>query len=113
MPASQSIYSAEDITKKIIPVLESEKIVKAYLFGSYARKEANERSDIDLFVKSNDPDFSLLNIAGIWLKLFEALGKEIDVYNLSGLEDAEDNFKKEFERDKVLIYDADKEHQNS
>lgn len=46
------------------------------LFGSYARGEADENSDIDIFVKMK-PD--LLDMVGLKLEIEEALSKKVDI----------------------------------
>jgi len=48
------------------------------VFGSVARGEADECSDIDLLVEF-EPGRSLLDHAGLWLELQELLGCEVDV----------------------------------
>ena len=47
------IYTVEEIKEKLLPIFEREPIVKAVLFGSYAKGTAREKSDIDLYVDSN------------------------------------------------------------
>ena len=51
-----------------------------YLFGSVARDEAGDESDLDLFI-DYDPGtkFSLLDLAGIKLFLEDALSTEVDL----------------------------------
>ena len=51
-----------------------------YIFGSTARDEASEHSDIDLFV-DYDPDskFSLLDLADIKLLLEKELRRTVDI----------------------------------
>ncbi len=46
------------------------------LFGSYARDEATESSDIDIFVKMK-PD--LLDMVGLKLKIEEDLNQSVDI----------------------------------
>jgi uncharacterized protein len=48
------------------------------VFGSVARREADERSDIDLLVYM-EPGRSLLELAGLLVDLEELLGCEVDV----------------------------------
>ena len=48
------------------------------LFGSYARDEANEESDIDIFVHLREPKFRY--IAGLWNFLEELYNKKIDLF---------------------------------
>ncbi|MCF3640065.1 nucleotidyltransferase family protein [Rhizobium sp. TRM95111] len=57
-----------------------------YLFGSTARDEADETSDLDVFV-DYDPAgrFSLLDLVGIKQFLEEALATDVDVTTRSSL----------------------------
>lgn len=62
-------------------ILEISKRYKAYnvrVFGSVARNETNENSDID-FLVSFEPKASLLDQAGLIDELSKALGKPVDV----------------------------------
>ncbi len=48
------------------------------IFGSVARGDADENSDIDFLVDFN-PDVGLIEWSGFWLALEELLGKKVDV----------------------------------
>jgi len=54
------------------------------VFGSVARGEADEGSDIDLVVEF-EPGRSLLDHAGLWLELQELLGVKVDVVSSRGI----------------------------
>lgn len=54
------------------------------VFGSVARGEADEHSDIDLLVEF-EPNRSLLDHAGLWVELQELLGARVDVVSERGL----------------------------
>jgi predicted nucleotidyltransferase len=54
------------------------------VFGSVARGEADEQSDIDLIVDFG-PGRSLLDHAGLWLELQELLGVKVDVVSSRGI----------------------------
>jgi predicted nucleotidyltransferase len=54
------------------------------VFGSVARGEADESSDIDLIVDF-DPERSLLDHAALWLELQELVGVKVDVVSSRGL----------------------------
>ena len=41
----------QDISTKIVPVLESQGVLKAALFGSVVRGEAGKKSDVDILVQ--------------------------------------------------------------
>jgi len=54
------------------------------VFGSVARGEADEQSDIDLIVDF-EPGRSLLDHAGLWLELQDLLGVKVDVVSGRGI----------------------------
>ena len=54
------------------------------VFGSVARGEADEQSDIDLVVEF-EPGRSLLDHAALWLELQELLGCKVDVVSERGI----------------------------
>lgn len=68
----------EEIKEKIEPVLREYKVKKAGIFGSVARGEEKENSDIDILVEIDD-NISLLDFVGLKLALEEILGKKIDL----------------------------------
>ncbi len=54
------------------------------IFGSVARGDADEQSDIDLLVEF-EPERSLLDHAALWLELQELLGRKVDVISERGI----------------------------
>lgn len=66
------------IVPLIAPILKQYNIPQASLFGSYARGDFNEQSDIDILF---DPPqkMSLLDLAGLKIELEDALGKKVDL----------------------------------
>ncbi len=54
------------------------------VFGSVARGEADEKSDIDLLVKL-EQGRSLLDLAGLWMDLEELLNCKVDIVTEGGL----------------------------
>lgn len=44
------IYTAEEIRRCITPIAVRYRLKAVYLFGSYARGEATDESDIDLLI---------------------------------------------------------------
>jgi len=75
----------EKIKKKIVPLLKKNKVVRAGIFGSYARGEETKDSDIDILVEINDKKMSLLGYVKFKHLLENALGKEIDLVEYSTL----------------------------
>ena len=54
------------------------------VFGSVARGEADEKSDIDLLVTLENGR-SLLDLVGLWMDLEELLQRKVDVISEGGL----------------------------
>jgi predicted nucleotidyltransferase len=75
------VYSLEEVIAVITPILRKYKAEQAVLFGSYARREADARSDIDLLVIGGD-DFDPTDVFCIADELHRATGKQVDVYEL-------------------------------
>ena len=68
----------EEIKKKILPILKKYGVRKASLFGSAARGEATESSDVDILVEIGS-NVSLLDFVGLKLELEEVLGRDVDL----------------------------------
>lgn len=68
----------EKIKEKIIPLLKEYGVKKAGIFGSYARGEQKENSDIDILVEIND-EIGLLEIIRLRRMLQKSVRKKIDL----------------------------------
>lgn len=79
-------------------------VVKAWIFGSFARGEDKPKSDIDiLFVPDFEHgSFTLLTHGGIYEDLKQLLGREVDLVVDGSLRPYA---KESAERDKVLVYE--------
>ena len=54
------VYKIEEIAERVRPIAEKYNIDKVYLFGSYARGEATEESDVDLRIDYTELAFKSL-----------------------------------------------------
>ena len=72
------VLTVEEIQKAVIECMPKDFIDKVYLFGSYARGEADENSDVDLHIYTKN-HCSLLKVSGYRLDLVEKLGVEVDM----------------------------------
>ena len=70
---------------KIVRLLKKHHVVRAGIFGSYARGEQTKRSDIDILVDISDDTLSLLGFIRIKHELEEALGKNVDLVEYAAL----------------------------
>lgn len=73
-----------DKREEILRIAEKHGASNVRVFGSVARGEADERSDIDLLVQM-EPGRSLLDHAALWLELEKLLGRGVDVVSEKGL----------------------------
>lgn len=74
----------EEIRSKIMPLLIEYEVSKASVFGSTARGDMTEDSDIDLLVEFKG-ERSLLDLAGLKLDLEEILHRKVDVLTYDSL----------------------------
>lgn len=68
----------DNIKNKALPLLKEAGVLRSSLFGSYARGEENENSDIDMLIEFPKGK-SLLDLIDLENKLEEALGKKVDL----------------------------------
>ncbi|MBU0978741.1 MAG: nucleotidyltransferase domain-containing protein [Patescibacteria group bacterium] len=70
----------------LIQVAKDNKIDYLALYGSHARGENTDASDIDLLVSfDKKASVSLFDLASIQIKMSEILGKKVDLVTKSGL----------------------------
>ncbi len=78
-----SIYTTKEIADKIRPIAKEYGIHRIYIFGSYARGEATENSDIDFYVELGKP--LGLRYCSFYSDMEESVGKKIDIITKDGL----------------------------
>ena len=69
------IYSVKQAVLDVSPMFDIERV---YLFGSFARNQQNETSDIDLCLETGDR-FSLINVANFSDEIQTLTGRKVDV----------------------------------
>ena len=94
-------HSIETIKQVVSAAADGADIVRAYLFGSYARGEADDSSDIDLCIETG-PSFSLFNAGAFAYNVERALGTSVDVTTERSLFPAT---RASMLADRVLIYE--------
>jgi predicted nucleotidyltransferase len=80
------IYSIEELKELIEPIAIRFKLKALWVFGSYARGEATEKSDIDFLI--DDKDFnlpSLYDLVNLFNELKLILNKNIDLITTDSL----------------------------
>ncbi len=59
----------EQIKKEIKPILRRHEVKRAGVYGSYARGEQKEKSDIDILIEYKNDNKSLFDIIGLQMEL--------------------------------------------
>ena len=91
------------LTKLIRNYFAGQPVLKAWVFGLYARGEQREDSDIDIMiVPDRDAHVGLFLLSGMRLDLQDILGKKVDLVTEKGLMPFA---RPSVEKDKVLMYE--------
>lgn len=77
--------SIQEISQKIRPVLVKYDVKRASVFGSMARGDDHEGSDVDLLVKVNSLPYGIWGFVGLKHDLEKALGKRVDIVSEDAL----------------------------
>ena len=95
--------STAEISKVIADYFATQPVVRAWLFGSYARGEQREDSDIDIMlVLDKEAHVGLFRLSSMRLKLQDLLNKPVDLVTEKGLLP----FARESaENDRILLYE--------
>lgn len=93
--------SFDEIAHSVSLVAQKYHVDKIYLFGSYARGEANEDSDLD-FLVFGGKNFKLTMIFALAEDLREMLKKKIDVFEITEI-NLNSDFYKTLMKERILI----------
>ena len=74
----------QDLRARVEPTLSSYGVIRASVFGSWARGEARSDSDVDILVEFEE-GCSLLDLVGLQQDLSDELGTEVDVVTFASL----------------------------
>ncbi|MBR0514269.1 MAG: nucleotidyltransferase domain-containing protein [Clostridia bacterium] len=96
------IYTIEKIKQRIEPVARKYGISTIWLFGSYARGEANENSDVDLLIEGGWIR-TLFQLASLRLELEEVHKKSVDLITIGN---NNEDFLQKIRQEAVILYNA-------
>ncbi len=94
------MLTTEQIKQTVTEYFKDKPVKKVYLFGSYARGEADENSDVDLLVELDYSKRIGLMFYGWYVDLEDILSRKVDVVPSDCLYD---DLKPAVERDKILL----------
>jgi len=73
------VYDVAEIKEKLAPIFRNNRVKRAVLFGSYAKGEADPRSDVDILV---DSGLRGLDFVGLIEFVREALQKNVELFDI-------------------------------
>ena len=79
---NDKIFTITDIKALVKPIAEKYNVDEIYLFGSYARDEADQNSDLDFLVFGGQ-NFKLTMIFSLAEELRAILNKKVDVFEIN------------------------------
>jgi predicted nucleotidyltransferase len=97
----KKVFTPEELFALVKPIADKYQIREIYLFGSYARGEADEESDLDFLVYGGDK-FKRTMIFAFAEELREILKKDVDVFEIHEV-NQESDFYKTILKERVLV----------
>lgn len=94
-------FGVEEIQYHVVELAKEYGASKVSLFGSYARGEADESSDVDILLEKGD--IRGLRVLDFQDALSRRLGKNVDVVTTEG---ASEKFLRRILEDEVVLYEA-------
>ena len=94
-------YALQEIKDIVIPIAKTYGVSKVEVFGSYARGDANENSDVDIYIEKGKLR-SLLEYFSFVNDLEHSLGCHVDVVTTNA---ADREFVENIMREGITIYE--------
>jgi predicted nucleotidyltransferase len=104
MAQTIEITTREEIERKASEILQRYPVKKAALFGSVARGDFTNESDVDMIVEFFPVSIGL-EFAGLMLDLEDALGRSVDLITYDSLKEAKMGFRLNVEEDAYVFYE--------
>lgn len=105
-------YTVDQLSKKIEPIAKKYELQFVYLFGSYARDEATDNSDVDILIDMEGSRLeSYLDLEIFREELETAIFKNVDLVTIDALENKINQrrtpgFKDVLYRERVSVYEG-------
>lgn len=81
----KKISSISMIKKKALPILKKHAVKKASIFGSFARGDAKQKSDVDFLIEYKAKDKSLFDLVDLKSDLEKSLGRKVDLITYNSI----------------------------
>ena len=104
------VYTIEELRKRITPIAKKYGVPAIYIFGSYARGDATDSSDVDVLFKREGSKVHGMVMGAFYEDLAEGIGKGIDLLSEEALEQHDVKtktpwFYENLLKERVKIYD--------
>lgn len=102
MTELQTMTSIDWIKDRLTPLFRERNVKKAVLFGSYARGDETEFSDVDLLLDT-DRKIKGLALLGFFDEIAETLQKPVDAFDVADI-DPESQLFQNIQKEGVTIF---------
>lgn len=106
------LYTLEDLKRIIAPIAQKYQIPAIYVFGSYARGQAKESSDVDILIERKGSSIkSLFDLGAFYNEVNESLGIPIDVVTTDSIVQSDARrrnpaFADNIQKERVALYEG-------
>jgi predicted nucleotidyltransferase len=94
-------HMLEEIKSIVEPIAKKYGVERVYLFGSYARGDATDNSDVDLRVDKGALK-GVFALNGLYTEIQETLQTKVDLLTTGSLND---EFLRKIQKEEVLLYE--------
>jgi len=77
--------SVLNIKKRALPIFKRHAVKRAAIFGSFARGEAQAKSDVDFLIEYEENNKSLFDLFDLKSDLEESLGRKVDLITYNSI----------------------------
>ena len=99
------MYTMQELINKLIPIFKQYPIKRAALFGSYARGEQTENSDIDVFLEFDESADLVRVFYVFWDDLEDKMQTKVDILTQGSLETAPKRFRERILNELRYVYE--------
>ena len=106
---TERVYTVDEIKDIVTPIAKRHRVSRMYLFGSYARGEADGNSDVDLRIDAENLT-NLFVLGSLYDDLETALAKSLDLVTTESLrqnlkDPLTQRFIRNMRKDEKLLYE--------
>ena len=103
--SNETLMSTQAINSAIADYFKTQPVVRAWIFGSFARGEETPLSDVDLLVQYEEDGISLLKHAAMICELEKLLDRPVDIVEDGTLRP---RVRESVNQDRRLIYERER-----